>query len=470
MTVSLTVDTSNIVDGQNIDAADVTTPISQLKTSLEDALNGIQAFDRQSFGAPEALTISALGVITVTKTNVVVDTFASASTDDLDTISGGANGRILYLRCASNSRNVVIRHGVGNIRTANGSNYVLNSTDLFVYLVHNGTNWLAVLTAQNQFLNLGGFGPTTTINGDAIARTRVMHFLVPESGTSDDLRTISGGVAGDVIVIAPASGSTSVIRVRHKALAGGNIALSDQRDRWLVQQEDMLALLFNGSYWCELSKEAPSTGLLYQNSWFERASAATFESVGVAAGTNGGAGALTNANDTEDIYVSQAIAATAGTIGGRRTTTFNLVRRAYNPIFEAVIKTPADITNMRFWVGMFGAAPTNVDTLATHGIVFRYSTVAADAGWMAVCNDGSIQSTPSFVSSIAANTRYTFRIRVDDTGSAWFSVNEGGEVQAFTNLPASALDMGAGCIGITTTASAKSMIVGRYGVRWPGIR
>lgn len=46
MAISLTVDISNISDGTQIDAADVTVAINALKTHLENVLNGIQEADQ----------------------------------------------------------------------------------------------------------------------------------------------------------------------------------------------------------------------------------------------------------------------------------------------------------------------------------------------------------------------------------------------------------------------------------------
>jgi hypothetical protein len=45
MTQTITVDVSAIVDGQGIDAADVTTPIANLKTAIENVLNGAQGVE-----------------------------------------------------------------------------------------------------------------------------------------------------------------------------------------------------------------------------------------------------------------------------------------------------------------------------------------------------------------------------------------------------------------------------------------
>lgn len=141
---TISVDVSGIVDGQGIDAADVTTPIANLKSAVEDTLNGVQAFDRVSFGSAEALTISA-GAITPSKTHVAVDTEASAASDDLNTINNGLAGRIMWLRAASGARDVVLKHGAGNIVTATATDYTLSSADQYAMLIHNGTAWVAAL-------------------------------------------------------------------------------------------------------------------------------------------------------------------------------------------------------------------------------------------------------------------------------------------------------------------------------------
>ena len=144
MAASITVDTSAIVDGEIIDSSDITLPIGQLKTGLEDTLNGVQAFDRISFGTAEALTISS-GVISPTKTHIVVDTEGATSTDDLTTINNGVQGRWIAIRSTSNSRSVVLKHGTGNIRTSTGQDCTLSSSDVWTLLIHNGTNWLAAI-------------------------------------------------------------------------------------------------------------------------------------------------------------------------------------------------------------------------------------------------------------------------------------------------------------------------------------
>lgn len=62
-------------------------------------------------GAEESVTISS-GAITLNGPGrYVVDTEASASEDDLTTISGLAAGDLVELRCANDSRKVIVKNG-----------------------------------------------------------------------------------------------------------------------------------------------------------------------------------------------------------------------------------------------------------------------------------------------------------------------------------------------------------------------
>ena len=63
---------------------------------------------------PTELTKSG-GAITVTQGFHTVDTESNTSTDDLDTINGGATGDILILKAVHTDREIRVAHGVGNI-------------------------------------------------------------------------------------------------------------------------------------------------------------------------------------------------------------------------------------------------------------------------------------------------------------------------------------------------------------------
>ncbi len=91
-------------------------------------------------GAPVELTI-ATGAVAVTRTNHTVDTEADAATDDLATITGGANGNLLLLTAANSGRVVTLKHASGNIRTTDGQDIAL-SADGPLFLERGATNWL----------------------------------------------------------------------------------------------------------------------------------------------------------------------------------------------------------------------------------------------------------------------------------------------------------------------------------------
>lgn len=104
---------------------------------------GAMTIDKVIFGAGADLTIAS-GVITITHSLHAVDTQAAASTDDLDTINGGVTNQRLILRTVSAARDVVIKHGTGNIFNTSGADKTLGSnTQRFEYM-YTGTIWFEI--------------------------------------------------------------------------------------------------------------------------------------------------------------------------------------------------------------------------------------------------------------------------------------------------------------------------------------
>jgi hypothetical protein len=89
------------------------------------------------------LTIAS-GVITVTGSYHSIDTESDAASDDLDTISGGSDGDVLFAVAANDARTVVLKHGTGNIVTHNGSDYSLDTINKLALLFYTGANWLLI--------------------------------------------------------------------------------------------------------------------------------------------------------------------------------------------------------------------------------------------------------------------------------------------------------------------------------------
>lgn len=98
-----------------------------------------------------ALTIAS-GVITVTGMYHTVDTEASAATDDLDTINGGAAGKLLILQSEADARNVVIKHNTGNIYLANGVDFTLDITQQSITLIYSAalSKWVEVSRSKES--------------------------------------------------------------------------------------------------------------------------------------------------------------------------------------------------------------------------------------------------------------------------------------------------------------------------------
>lgn len=99
--------------------------VTDVKTRLSTVVSGGGYLQ---FQAPTNLTISS-GAITVSRNIHTIDTEGGASSDNLDTINGGAAGWWLMLRCYSGARSVVIKHGTGNIYTSSG--YEISLDDEF---------------------------------------------------------------------------------------------------------------------------------------------------------------------------------------------------------------------------------------------------------------------------------------------------------------------------------------------------
>ena len=97
-------------------------------------------------GTNTTLTI-ATGAVTATTSFHAIDTEAAGATDDLDTISGGQTGQVLYIHAANGARDVVAKDGTGNLKLA--SDFTMNNTEDMLTLIFDGTNWLELARSDN---------------------------------------------------------------------------------------------------------------------------------------------------------------------------------------------------------------------------------------------------------------------------------------------------------------------------------
>ena len=111
-----------------------------LKTSIDDVGNPSPQPSTQ-------VTIDTDGILAVVQFNHTVDTFADASTDNLDNIALGAgtrDGMMLVLKPENVARVVTIRHNIGNIQLIGAANYVMNAANDRMYLHRDGTDWFEI--------------------------------------------------------------------------------------------------------------------------------------------------------------------------------------------------------------------------------------------------------------------------------------------------------------------------------------
>lgn len=91
-------------------------------------------------------------------------------------------------------------------------------------------------------------GPVLFVASDSITVTRSYHPISPESGNTDDLVTINGGVDGMRLIIRPTS-SAHVITVKRT----GNIRLDGGTDKVLSGSLSTLELMYRGTLWVQTS-------------------------------------------------------------------------------------------------------------------------------------------------------------------------------------------------------------------------
>lgn len=244
--VSLTISTLASA-GTAINASDVTTPDSELKVHLENTLNGVQTFDR-SLWSTQSATIAA-GVITATRDFMIVDTEGGIAYDDLDTINGYAEGRVLNIRMSSASRTVTVRHNAGNILSWTGANVVL-AADKWTRLVGTATGWSIsepqTITNLYPRTALGGSAASIVISSIPTLYTHLKLVL--------ELRTDRASTA-DSVYMRFNSDSTASNYYSQFLLAAGAT----------VTGTEYLGATATGVYvaWCASSTSAPANNLGY---------------------------------------------------------------------------------------------------------------------------------------------------------------------------------------------------------------
>lgn len=112
----------------------------------------------------------------------------------------------------------------------------------------NGIKVNDLLIDQNKIINVGKINfknaIETTLLNDAFTVTSQFHKILGENGSSDDLSSINGGSAGDILYLYPGN-SNQKITIKHGI---GNIITSTSED-YEIPENTFVILYFDGSYW-----------------------------------------------------------------------------------------------------------------------------------------------------------------------------------------------------------------------------
>lgn len=484
---TIPVNVSGIVDGQQIDAADVLTPINDLKTAIETAIDGGYDFLKTVWVDAVPLTIAS-GIITITQTRHSLNNEGANPTDDLVTING-ASMDLLILQQANVGQTTTLKHNAGNIWFNNGRDYTINDQNKVVILFWNTT------TAKwtSDAVNLGSIWLTSTANvvlsSDSATITQSKMTLVAETGLTDNLATIvNPNALGMIILLVTAS---QTITLKHNT---GNIFLQGLADFPLTN--GLMVLVFNDitSKWENLVAYSleplqyrqlvtttlasltvlalPPYGytlpavetvqleyiprLAYRRHAFEQVVTGTTLSV---FGTTATVVGTPSANPTAARqYVRMTTAAaTVGTYASRRTTNFGIQWR-YSPSFEAVVdgipNTPADQDNNPVWFGFatgaamptIAAGPVVTYVAGFSGIIVKpYAsggTLWAGQVWSAGVKLGQV-----LFGTISNTTGIPLRIWIDGVGNQVFFEANGERSAALPITPGAlaSVVLDAGC-------------------------
>ena len=227
---------------------------TDLKTRL---IKSLSAAGLLNPAASTLLTIAS-GSITATQNWHRVDTEGAASSDNLDTITAGADGQLLILRTVADGRDVVIKHGTGNILAAGGADITLGLAGDLAILIYDGnlSKWLALgagalLNGSNTWS-----GPQSWTSGESHKYLSVnadttldgTHSVVGVDA-SGGARTITlptaSGIAGRTYSIIKTDSSANTVTVD----GAGSETINGATTKVLSAQYAGITIISTGSAW-----------------------------------------------------------------------------------------------------------------------------------------------------------------------------------------------------------------------------
>lgn len=181
---------------------------------------------------------------------------------------------------------------------------------------------------------------------------------------------------------------------------------------------------------------APPGGLSRVMQVLSNLGLATFTTTGFSAAASFTSTGAVNADTTDGCWVRVTTTTTTGNAAS--VTTPNCCRRDWSPDAAFYVKLGSTITNVRYWVGLFSAAPSGSATPAVHLAGFRYDTAAdGTTRWRAVTNAGGTPTVTEITAALSGAppgvvASGAYRLRVECRAAAynlsgvdevWFYVN-----------------------------------------------
>jgi hypothetical protein len=311
-----------------------------------------------------------------------------------------------------------------------------------------------------------GFKATTakTIASNSITPAATDSHLItlsPSSGSFDTLKYIDDTnlVDGAFYRLVASAGNRIAIAHAAAGAAGNqrNIALADgvQRDLFGSQSllvykngtafyeatswaQPNLASSFDPRQWC-LSQSAPvTTNTLNSTGYVVLGASLASSTVGA---------------DSNGYYLR----ATTSTVSGNVAALLGaptLVAGAKQVHHFKIRPASGNVTSQRIWAGIFAANPGALDTLASVGAGFRFSTAAGDTTWKC-CAFGSAQTLVDSGITVTDATVYQLTIDLRTAGHVLFYINGVlvADVTTGTGIPSGTTLCLPSC-GITTATTA----------------
>jgi len=299
----------------------------------------------------------------------------------------------------------------------------------------------------------GGLGRRVLVSGLLAGLTGQDGDVIgPESSTLDNLATF-GDITGKRIT----DSTVALSNVARKSLTLDQFADVTQTGTLEIAATSVLEGVNRGD-------EVRAKRVMQ---WLKDVGAATFTVQGIPAPTIDGAGAGSPASgdDSSGPWLT-TITATATNSEGGLYFDYARCRTDWNPEMVQTVKQGTNVTSIRYWVGLFSAAPGAVSDLTTiHGAAFVYdSAVHGTAFWRCVTGNASAQTETTTSVAINSGNVDLLWIRVTGNGTSVEFWIDGVLVATHTtNLPTTTQLMGPAA-RVTTLASpsgSKRLSLGR---------